>query len=66
MWGETFDRAEELPDLTTELHAHLRAWREEVGARLPTSNPYYDDILANRLPKPDGAGNFPAGTASNG
>ncbi|MBU0608548.1 MAG: sulfatase-like hydrolase/transferase, partial [Armatimonadetes bacterium] len=59
---ETFDLAAEQPERVRAMHERLVAWREEVGAVMPTPNPYYEDIVAGRLPRPDGLGNFPAGT----
>ncbi|MEI6502090.1 MAG: sulfatase/phosphatase domain-containing protein, partial [Armatimonadota bacterium] len=64
--SETFDLAGERPELVSELHGRLQSWREEVGALMPTPNPYYDDIVAGRLPRPDGLGNFPPGTEVSG
>jgi arylsulfatase A-like enzyme len=41
--GETKDRAAELPELAAELRAELAAWRERVGAPVPTQlNPKYE------------------------
>jgi len=37
--GETHDLAAERPDLATELHGKLVAWREGVGGKLPERNP---------------------------
>jgi len=39
--GETRDLAPAKPDLARGLAERLRAWREEVGARLPSKNPDY-------------------------
>lgn len=36
--GETKNLAPELPDMTKELHAKLKAWRNEVHAPMPTKN----------------------------
>jgi len=60
--SETTDLAAAHPARVRELHERLLAWRQEVGALMPTPNPYYEDIIAGRLPRPDGLGNFPAGT----
>lgn len=60
--GETFNRGEEQPELARELQRALAAWRQEVGAAMPTVNPYYEDIIAGNLPRPNGAGQFPPGT----
>lgn len=35
--GETTNRLVDQPDLAAELHALLRAWRDETGARMPTA-----------------------------
>ncbi|MDA0835452.1 MAG: sulfatase-like hydrolase/transferase [Planctomycetota bacterium] len=32
-----------------ELHAKLKSWRDQVGARMPTLNPDFDDALHHRL-----------------
>ncbi len=37
--GEERDLSAEEPDRAEHLHAMLRGWREEVGAKLPTPNP---------------------------
>ena len=34
--GETNDRAADMPELTRELHAQLKAWQEAIGAPMPT------------------------------
>jgi arylsulfatase A-like enzyme len=39
---EANDLAAAQPQKTAELRAHLKAWRESVGAQLPTPNPDYD------------------------
>lgn len=59
--GECFDRAGNEPGRVASLAAELAAWREQVGALMPTPNPLYDDIRAGRHPRPDGHGNFPPG-----
>ena len=60
--GEARDLAAAQPGRVRELRARLDAWRAEVGAAAPSVNPHYDDVLAGRLPRPDGNGRFPAGT----
>ena len=40
--GETKDLAAAMPDKAKELREKLHAWREKVGAQLPTPNPAYD------------------------
>lgn len=41
--GERLNLAGLLPEKTAELHAKLKAWREETGAAVPTEpNPQYD------------------------
>ena len=37
--GEQHDLAEQMPDRAESLRAQLAAWRESVGAKLPTPNP---------------------------
>lgn len=57
--GETFDLAGERPELAAELRHALAAWRDEVGAVMPTPNERYEEIISGRCPRPDGHGNFP-------
>ena len=40
--GEANDLAAEVPQKVAELKAKLAAWREKVGAQMPTENPNYD------------------------
>jgi arylsulfatase A-like enzyme len=40
--GETTNLVEAQPELASSLHAQLIAWREAVGAQMPTPNPDYD------------------------
>jgi len=40
--GEDTDLSERCPDRTAELHDHLRAWQEEVGAEFPEENPDFE------------------------
>jgi arylsulfatase A-like enzyme len=40
--GEKHDLAKSNPQKTAELRTRLHAWRTEVGAQMPTPNPYYD------------------------
>jgi arylsulfatase A-like enzyme len=40
--GEQHDLASQMPDKVDELRKRLHAWREEVGAQMPTRNPKYD------------------------
>src|SRR5262249_37482159 len=40
--GERHDLAETLPEKASELRARLHAWRNEVGAQMPTPNPAHD------------------------
>lgn len=40
--GESADLSRAAPDLAAELRRELRAWREDVGARMPTANPDFD------------------------
>jgi arylsulfatase A-like enzyme len=48
--GETKDLAKEEPGLAKNLHAKLVAWRQAVGAQMPTVNPDYDPERANQAP----------------
>ena len=57
--SESFDLALARPDLAADLAERLRAWRQEVGASMPETNPFYEDVVAGRRPKPDGNGNYP-------
>ena len=49
--GETRDLAASRPEQVAELKARLHAWRERVGAQMPTPNPAYDPAKANQGPK---------------
>lgn len=40
--GERHDLAASLPDQARKLQSQLAAWRQQVGAKLPTENPNYD------------------------
>jgi arylsulfatase A len=40
--GEQHDLAIQMPEKVDELRKRLHAWREEVGAQMPTPNPKYD------------------------
>lgn len=57
--SECFDLAATQPEVAADLARRLAAWRREVGASMPVPNPDYDDIVAGRLPRPDGAGKLP-------
>lgn len=57
--SESLDCAGTHPDIAASLLEQLRAWRIATRARMPVVNPWYDDILAGRLPWPDGSGIFP-------
>jgi uncharacterized sulfatase len=37
--GETHDLAEDLPEITRDLHQKLVSWRNEIGAQMPVVNP---------------------------
>ena len=39
--GEKHDLVEKLPEKTKQLHAMLKTWRRQVGAKLPAPNPDY-------------------------
>jgi arylsulfatase A-like enzyme len=45
--GETTDLAGQLPDKASQLRQQLHAWREQVGAALPSANP---DFSPQRAP----------------
>ena len=48
--GEQNNLAEKYPDKTRALQAQLQAWREELGADIPTElNPEYDPAFNNAL-----------------
>ena len=40
--GEERDLAAAMPDKVAQLRARLHAWREEIGAQMPTPNPQHD------------------------
>jgi arylsulfatase A-like enzyme len=50
--GEQHDLAKERPQLARDLRARLHAWREEVGAQMPTPNPNYDPTKPEYTPPP--------------
>ena len=50
--GEQRDLAAGQPQKTAELRARLHAWRKEVGAQMPTSNPNYDPAKPEYTPPP--------------
>ncbi|MBE7498605.1 MAG: sulfatase [Verrucomicrobiaceae bacterium] len=50
--GEQHDLASELPDKARHLLDRLRAWRNEVGAQMPTANPHYDAAKPEHVPPP--------------
>jgi len=58
--AEAFDLAARYPERVADLARRLADWRREVGAAMPEPNPLYDDIVAGRLPRPDGNGRLPA------
>jgi len=45
--GETKNLTAEKPGLAAKLQKQLAAWRERVGARMPTPNPRYDPARAH-------------------
>lgn len=57
--SESFDCSAANPRKTAELLDYLRTWRTETGAGMPVVNIWYDDIVAGRIPRPDGRGEFP-------
>jgi arylsulfatase A-like enzyme len=44
--GESRDLAKAKPELANRLRARLHAWRDDVGAQMPTANPRYDPTKA--------------------
>ena len=48
--GETHNLVAELPEITRQLHAQLRAWRESIEAKIPWVNPEYVGVI----PQPGG------------
>jgi arylsulfatase A-like enzyme len=59
--SESFDLSAECPERAAALLDRLRAWRHGINAGMPVPNPHYEDIVGGRLPRPNGAGEFPAG-----
>jgi arylsulfatase A-like enzyme len=49
--GEKTDLAAKEPGRTATFHAKLKAWRQAVGAQLPTPNPEYDPEKDRNPPK---------------
>ena len=50
--GEQHDLTAQMPDKANELRARLHAWRKEVGAQMPESNPNYDPTKPEFTRKP--------------
>lgn len=50
--GEEKDLAAAMPASARNLRARLHAWREEVGAQMPTPNPRYDPTRPEYNPPP--------------
>jgi arylsulfatase A-like enzyme len=42
--GEEQDLASAMPDRVADLKERIRAWRDEVGARMPTPNPHWEGV----------------------
>ncbi|MEO0586292.1 MAG: sulfatase [Planctomycetota bacterium] len=57
--GEAHNLADTMPDVRDRLHGQLKAWRDEVGAKIPDVNPDYDAMLAGSMPSPNGHGVLP-------
>jgi len=53
--GESRDLAKDNPAKAAELRDKLHAWRESVGAQMPTPNPNYDPSKPGRKTKPAAA-----------
>ena len=49
--GEQNNLAASMPDKVAELRTRLHAWRNEVGAQMPTRNPAYDPSKPEAPPK---------------
>jgi arylsulfatase A len=45
--GERVNLAEKMPEKAGQLRGQLAAWRQSVGARMPTANPKYDPERAH-------------------
>jgi hypothetical protein len=41
-----------MPDKARDLQQRLHAWRREVGAQMPTSNPDFDPSRPQHTPAP--------------
>jgi len=50
--GEQHDLAATQPEKAGELRARLHAWREDVGAQMPPTNPAYDPAKPEYTPPP--------------
>ncbi|MFO0925227.1 MAG: sulfatase [Pirellulales bacterium] len=50
--GESKDLAKQQPELASQLHRRLQAWRQEVGAQMPLPNPKYDPSKPEHTPPP--------------
>jgi hypothetical protein len=50
--GEKQNLAAEMPQKAAELQRRLQAWRQEVGAQMPTPNPGYDPSRPQHTPPP--------------
>ncbi len=47
--GETNNLVADLPEIANELYDRLETWRKEVDAQMPTPNPNYDSLRAQRF-----------------
>lgn len=45
--GEEIDLSDSLPELASQLHEELQAWRDQVDAQYPNENPEYIEELGN-------------------
>lgn len=59
--GEQHDLAATRPEAARALRARLHAWREEVGAQMPTPNPKHDPTRPEYTPPPPKAKKKEAG-----
>lgn len=57
--GEETDLASAMPEKRDELYTKLNQWKDEIGAAIPEPNQWYDDMVAGRMPTPNGSGLIP-------
>lgn len=59
--GEHHELSAEQPERVRQLHDQLVAWRKNIEAKIPEVNPHHADMVAGRMPRPDGHGRIPGG-----